>query len=129
MLRSDYGWAYQVDSVGTKLAIVVMVTYCVFAVAHICYALISGMSSSAWDSVAELVALAVNSKPTTVLQNTCAGIIGAKVFKTNVQILETTEGHLELCFDEGPGSHDSATKVKINENYGRIPDEGMKKWV
>lgn len=129
ILRSIYGWSYQVDNVGTELALTVVIAYCLFAMVHIFYALISGISGSAWNSVAELVALAMNSNATTVLQNTCAGIIGVKAFRTNVQILETTEGHLEMCFDEGFGSRDSALKVKINEKYGRVADQEKEKWV
>ena len=100
-----------------------MIAYCLLAVVHILYALIFGVSGSAWDSIAELVALAMNSKPTAMLQNTCAGIIGVKAFKTKVQVLETTEGHLELCFDEAEHPSSSNLKVKYNEKYGTLSNK------
>lgn len=121
MLRLAYGWSYQLDNVGTKLAITVMVIYCTLAAAHFLYSIISGLSSSTWDSVAELFALAMNSQPTRVLQNTCAGIIGSKAFRASVQIFETTEGHLELCFqDSEPDPHALLAKVRVNEKYGHV---------
>ena len=66
----------------------------------------TGISSGSWDSVAEVVALAMNSSPTQHLQNTCSGIIGVKPFRTRVRILATAsqvgekQDHLELVFGE-----------------------------
>ena len=122
ILRSIYGYSYQLDTVGAKLSITVMLAYCLLAVGQTLYALISGISSSAWDSVAELIALAMNSKPTHVLQNTCAGIIGVKLFRAAVGIRETTEGHLELCFG-GDGEVQGGERVRVNEKYGKMKEE------
>ena len=106
------------DGTATKLAIAVMFIYCLLASSHTLYAIITGISSSAWDSVAELVALAINSSPSDVLQNTCAGIIGTRAFKAPVRIAETTEGHLELLFGD---RHDLQTsEFRVNEKYGGI---------
>ena len=113
--RSIYGWSYQIDSVITKLAITVMIVYCALALTHIIYAASSGISSFAWDSTAEIVALAMNSTPTRALQNTCAGIIGTKAFKTSVKIVETTDGHLELFFGDEDSSSAQISSLKVNE--------------
>jgi hypothetical protein len=126
ILHSGYGWMFLIATTGIWFAIGVMVAYCTIAVVHSFYLVISGLSSSAWDSIAELVVLAMNSKPTMVLQNTCAGIIGVRPFKSMVQILETTEGHLELCFSEELARHDSASKIQVNEEYGHLSNEKMK---
>ena len=70
----------------------------------------------------------MNSSPTTHLQNTCAGIIGARTFQTPVRILATKGGrdgrkeqeHLELVF--GPMNEEEAklSGVKVNTEYGRL---------
>ena len=112
-----------IDGTITKLAIAVMFGYCLLALGHTFYVAITGVSSSAWDSVAELIALAINSSPTDTLQNTCAGIIGTRAFQTPVRIVETTGGHLELLF--GDRRDLQTSKLRFNEKYGRIevPDE------
>ena len=109
----------------TKLALAVMLIYCVLAFAHVLYLGISGVSSTAWDSTAEVVALAMNSRPTKHLQNTCAGIIGIKTFRTNVRILATNgekgkEEHLELVFGDLEHSGAPRTRMEADVEYGRL---------
>ena len=109
-----------IDGTFTKLAITVMFAYCLLTFGHFLYAAMTGVSSSAWDSVAELVALARNSSPTEALQNTCAGIIGTRGFRSIVRIRETTEGHLELLFGDEGDYKVQTSELKLNEKYGRI---------
>ena len=87
------------------------------------YAAVTGVSSSVWDSVTELVALAINSSPTGALQNTCAGIIGTRAFRTVVRIRETDAGHLEMLFGEEDDYKMQTGELKLNEKYGRIAGE------
>ena len=99
-----YGWAYTSSGAPVRLAIAVMMTYCTLAFCHILYLGTSGVSSDAWNTAAEVVALAMNSPPTQHLQNTCSGIYGLKPFQTTVRIIATArarggkEDHLELVF-------------------------------
>lgn len=118
-----FGWLYNVHETTTKLAIAVMFTFCVLVLAHILYSAISGVSSTAWDSAGELVALAMNSSPTKALQNTCAGIIGGKAFRHPVRVLATTQGHLELFFGEMKDSKAQVSELVVNEKYGKLVDD------
>ena len=98
------GYAYNAHGTVIRLAISLLLIYCLVAIAHIIYAGISGISSTCWDSIAEVTALAINSTPTAVLRNTCAGITELNIFKLPVRILafRDTEGdgeHLELVFE------------------------------
>lgn len=102
-----------------------MLAYCILVVAHLIYSAVSGVSSTAWDSVAELVALAMNSSPTEALQNTCAGIVGKKGFQTHVRVMKTSEKHLELVFGEVQDPNADISKLIMNEKYGSIA-EGKK---
>ena len=120
------GYAYNTHGAIQKFAICILLLYCAFAFAHVLYAGISGISSTCWDSIAEVTALAVNSSPTTVLRNTCAGITEFDIFKLPVRILTTRdqEGdgeHLELVF----GSQDEKSAmhgiIKPNRAYGTLP--------
>ena len=97
-----------------------MISYCALALTHMIYLGTTGLSSDAWDSAAEVVALAMNSAPTEQLKNTCSGIIGVKPFRTRVWILATAsepgerEDHLELVF--GEKSEATAFEIKIVPN-------------
>lgn len=99
-----------------------MLAYSVLVLGHIIYSAISGVSSTAWDSVAELAALGMNSSPTKFLQNTCAGIVGRQAFNTPVRILVTTPGHLELVFGEAKDP-DATSELVMNEKYGRLDEK------
>lgn len=83
--------------------------------------MLSGISSTAWDSAAEMIVLAMNSSSTDILQNTCAGIIGKKIFETPVRILVTDKQHLELVFgEETEFTTGSMSSLMMNEEYGRL---------
>ena len=118
--NSVLGWTYTAQETTTKLAITVMLTYCALVLAHIIYSTISGVSSTAWDSVAELVALAMNSSPSEILQNTCAGIIGRRAYQTQVRVLKTSEKHLELVFGKVKDPNADVSELIMNEKYGSI---------
>lgn len=97
-----------------------MLAYCALVLGHIIYSAVSGVSSTAWDSTAEFVALTMNSSPTEILQNTCAGIIGLAALKSSVRVLATTQGHLELVFGEVKTPNAQASTLVMNEKYGKL---------
>ena len=85
-----------------------------------------GISSTAWDSIAEVTALAVNSSPTTALRNTCAGIAETSIFRTPVRILafmdpEGEGEHLEMVFGGRNDNADGDRTIKTNRTYGTLP--------
>lgn len=140
------GYAYNTIGPSPKTAIAFLLTYCVLALAHCFYSVISGilsfktprvlaetlnhfppgMSSTCWDSISEVTALAINSQPTTILRNTCAGITEIRIFKTSVRILAMSdqegEGeHLELVFGKVDDENAQKTAIKPNRVYGTMP--------
>ena len=120
------GYAYSARGAIPKLAICLLMIYCAFAIAHILYAGISGISSTCWDSIAEVTALAVNSPPTKALRNTCAGITEIDIFKLPVRVLtmRDDEGdgeHLELVFGSVDEKSVERRVIKANRVYGTMP--------
>ncbi|PMD29179.1 hypothetical protein L207DRAFT_642636 [Hyaloscypha variabilis F] len=132
--RSGYGYAPKVITV--KISLAILILYCIVAIAHIVYSVISGISSAAWDSISELVALSINSRPTIELQNTCTGIRTTAIFEHKVRIASTSGVlfgepvpqskassepvgyHLELLF---PSQNEHAiANVMVNTEYGHI---------
>ena len=120
------GYSYNTRGRFPKIAIGFLLAHCIVALVHVLYAGISGMSSTCWDSIPEVTALAMNSTPTTVLRNTCAGITELNIFKLPVRVLAfpDAEGeceHLELVFG-GPDEKDLENKtIKANRVYGTMP--------
>ena len=109
----------------TRLALAVMITYCTIAIVHITYLGLFGISSTAWDSSAELLALAMNSTPTKYLQNTCAGIIGIKTFQTRIRVLArrvdgNQDDHLELVFGDVDQPDAQLARLEVNQKYGKL---------
>lgn len=121
--EGQYGWLYSGSGTTTRLAVAIMLCYCILVLGHIIYSAIFGVSSTAWDSVAELVALTMNSSPTKILQNTCAGIVGRQALKTTVRVMATTPGHLELVFGEIEDPNLQASEPVMNEKYGKLTDD------
>lgn len=85
-----------------------------------------GISSTCWDSIGEVTALAMNSTPTTLLKNTCAGIMELHIFQLPVRVLaiRDTEGdgeHLELVFGNLDEKDLIGTPIKQNRVYGTLP--------
>ena len=120
------GYSYNTHGNTSKLAIGLLLAHCLVAIAQIIYAGISGISSTCWDSIGEVTALAMNSTPTAALRNTCAGITELDVFKLPVRVLalRDAEGdgeHLELVF----GKRDEKTlenkTINANRVYGTMP--------
>ncbi|KAL8679289.1 MAG: hypothetical protein Q9186_004433 [Xanthomendoza sp. 1 TL-2023] len=125
------GFAYNTITQSPRIAIAIMMLYCLLVVGHILYTGITGISSNSWDTIAEITALAINSSPTSALRNTCAGISELHIFKLPVRILvfkdDEGEGeHLELVFGNGNGAADeekmpTERTIKPNRTYGTLP--------
>lgn len=68
----------------------------------------------------------MNSTPTTLLRNTCAGIMELNIFKLPVRVLaiQDDEGdgeHLELVFGNVDEKDARGTTIKPNRVYGTLP--------
>ncbi|KAL9038407.1 MAG: hypothetical protein Q9180_003156 [Flavoplaca navasiana] len=122
------GYAYNTLTTPPRIAIAIMMIYCILVVGHTCYSGITGISSNCWDTIAEVTALAINSTPTVALRNTCAGISELHIFKLPVRILvsrdEEGEGeHLELVFGKVDEESAKTRTIKPNTTYGTLPKE------
>ncbi|KAJ5096128.1 hypothetical protein NUU61_005484 [Penicillium alfredii] len=107
------GYAYSVKGATSIAAMVVMLVYCLMVIPHTIYVVRTGRSSSSWDSLPEIVALALQSRPTAALKNTGAGISTSAIFRAPVQVLGM-ERRLTLAFGD---TQKGGTPVKENEAY------------
>jgi len=111
------GWAYNSRGKAAKMSCIVLAVYAILALFHIGFTVWTGMTSQAWDTLSEVIALAMQSRPTETLRNTSAGITTATVFTQMVRVVQTGENgdHLELDFGDFP----DASKLPLvpNEFY------------
>ena len=107
LLRIDpdfdrYGYGYRWKGSHTvQFGVTVLLLHMAIAIAHsvfVFYKVViqnEGLVSS-WTTVAELIALALNSSPSPRLQDTCAGVEAAETWRQVVTVRETYPGHLEM---------------------------------
>jgi hypothetical protein len=94
----QYGYGYASRSTSVYLSMTVMIVYCVIAISYIFYMIVTGSTSTAWNSGAELVALALQSRKPDYLGHTGVGIDSIKTYGEGVGIRVNTENELELVF-------------------------------
>lgn len=116
--RAEYG--YDSTSIPVRLALVVFALYVLVTASHVTYTLVTGESGTSWDSVADLVMLALNSrKPPEVVGSTSVGLDSITTFRelVNIRINETTNA-AELVFDKDASSDDGTlTRARTNVAY------------
>jgi hypothetical protein len=108
------GYAWTSAGRVQQAAMVALGFYIFLALAHVIISVVDKKSSSVWDSVPEIVALAAQSRSPPSLQNTGAGIDTIDPLKQKVRV-RNIDGHLEYIFDGTAfmlGSH-----VTLNQTY------------
>ena len=108
------GWAYSARGSAAKFAIFALLLYVLIAASHWVYSLRDQKTSSSWDSISELVALAMRSDQSDAFVHTGAGITSAAIFRKPSQVIYK-DGRLQLAVGHPKGSHEM---VKPNEYYG-----------
>ncbi|KAI1615976.1 hypothetical protein EDD37DRAFT_646177 [Exophiala viscosa] len=120
--RYGYGYRWQ-GSTTAKFGIVVLLIHLALAVVHTIFILYKvivmreGLVSS-WTTIAELLTLAMNSSPSSRLQNTCAGVEKAKTWRQVVAVRETYPGHLEMVV--GPSDKQRHPLPQAGREYGHL---------
>ena len=113
MYAADYGYAYSNHGATQKAAIVVLLVYSILAMGHVCYSGKTGWTSTAWDTMPEIAALAMSSKQTAKLRNTGTGIYTVGVYQEAVRT-RVREQHVEFVFNDTKEGSDT---IIPNEKY------------
>ncbi|KAG9671516.1 hypothetical protein KCU99_g4722, partial [Aureobasidium melanogenum] len=110
------GYGYFIDQPTKAIAISVLAAYCLYIMVFVVLALtVNRTHSSAWDSIGELTALAIMSRPDDKLRNTSAGIETVALFRLPTNIRAVDDNHLEILFGEDEGGPKSAVVEKDKE--------------
>jgi hypothetical protein len=112
------GYGYETSSISTRLSLVVIMTYCIFAVGYITYMLSSGHTSTAWNSATEMIVLALQSKRSEHLHHVSAGINSIETYQEPVGIRVSDGNHLELVFEHDQSNQlRKLRRVRLNKAY------------
>lgn len=120
-LHLDYhiyyeGLTYSPYGLPVTVSLIILLIYCLYVVIYTTIMFINPLSSSAWDSIAELTALAILSAPTDKLHNTSAGIELLDTFREPVNIRAAGSDHLEIVFHNDEKKRGTDT-VQNNKRY------------
>ena len=117
-INTMYGYGYGIGSTSITLSIVVLSLYSVITILYLLYILITGSTSTAWNSAIELIALALHSKSPDNLPNTTAGINCSGTFSRRVGIRVNAEEKLELVFaNDSDRRLGGLRKIQRNKAY------------
>lgn len=110
------GYAFSIKGTSMILSCTVLAVYCILVLLHISLVLFKRSSSStSFDTISDVVSLAMQSHPSDRLQHTAAGIQSTKVFSTLVKVITTGEDndHLEFEFGDHPTGGDRIVEGKF----------------
>lgn len=96
------GYGYDSSKTPVKLSLTILVIYCLVALAYLLFIFISGQTANSWDTMGELVLLALNSRRPSHLSGTSAGTETLKTFREPVNVRANKEGSLEIVFADDP---------------------------
>ncbi|KAH0172184.1 hypothetical protein KCU67_g1843, partial [Aureobasidium melanogenum] len=113
---SSHGYGYQIDQTSKVIAISVLAAYCLYILTFVVLMLVfNRVYSNAWDSIGELTALAIMSRPDDKLRNTSAGIETVDLFKLPMNIRANDNNHLEIVFKDDEGGQQAGVVEKDKE--------------
>jgi hypothetical protein len=93
-----YAYGYSTNSTSVRLSLAVILAYCIITSAYLLYMLITGSTSTAWNSAIELVALALQSRKPDYTGRIAVGIDTLDTFNQGVGIRVNNDNELELVF-------------------------------
>ena len=115
-IRYGYGWGFK--SYPIKIASTVLLLNVAICLAHMLSLLHGGWTSSVLKTISEAIAVAMNSRETQKLQNTCAGIGKLSTWKKTVKTREIKNSHIELIFEDGSDEEKIGTALVPGKKYG-----------
>jgi len=116
----SYGYGYGLWNTALWVAMAVLLLFTLLVLVHVAVLSYAGFTGryyggKCWEDVAGLVALAMNTTPTTRLHGTSAGVDCSETWKAVVKIREIGGEHLELRFVDK--HHEDGQTVQIGKEY------------
>ena len=120
--RFGYGYKFHGNAT-TQFGVIVLLVHLLLAVFHTVFVMYKvlvrkeGIGNS-FDTIGEIVALALNSDRSERIQNTCGGITEAETWREVVAVREIDEGHLEMVV--GEEKKEMGMRPRVGTEYGTV---------
>jgi len=111
------GTGYSPETTAVIVSMIVLSLYCLYVLYYLVYSAVSGISSDSWDSISEMVGLALNSKCPDFLGRTSSGLDTMAFFKESVSIRALRDEKLELVFENDIENKRLYKRVVLNKAY------------
>jgi hypothetical protein len=116
-VRMEYfGYGYNMRGPLIKFAFVALLLHSVLALVHVAITLKSRKSSKSWSRIGDLVALSLNSKPSSLLANTGGGVRRGRTWALRIKV--EADKNDRLSFVVGPNND---TYEKMEGHNGIMP--------
>lgn len=109
------GYAWYTSNSSDYIAITVVVIYLLIPLAHTIWVVLTGCTSSSWDTITELLGLALQSPPSNALRGSGAGIERLGTYQRIVKLRARDKGQNKTVFliidEEGDTTNNQASKM------------------
>jgi hypothetical protein len=113
-----WGFGYTTESTPVRLALAIILAYCITTIVYLIYIIITDSSSTVWNSAIELVALALQSMKPDYPGQIGVGIDSLDTFKQGVGIRVNKDDGLELILASNRDIESRGlSKIKRNMVY------------
>lgn len=122
--------AYRFEGLIIKLSMSVLLVHMMLVYAHLLLLVVGdGWCSRAWSELGELMALAILTRPSELLQNAGAGVKSWDTWKLRTFVREVTpEGRLELVLKETSGSPRVLVELEEGQEKALVEPEADRRY-
>ncbi|TGO77619.1 hypothetical protein BELL_0098g00090 [Botrytis elliptica] len=114
--RFRYGYSYSLQGYTRRLAVAILVLHMFSALIYAVLVFRHGYTNNILKSLTEILVLAINSPPSSNLDNTCAGIERVDTYKKIIRVREVSSSHLGLIV--GDDGDIITEEVMADKKYG-----------
>lgn len=112
------GIGFDSSTTAVQLSLTILIIYSMIVAGYLALMFVLGRSATSWDSIAEIMMLALNSKQPEHLKGTSVGIETLSTVREPVNIRVNYAGSLEMVFENDPGiKKESYSNVVPNVRY------------
>ena len=113
------GYGYDSSTIPVRLSLVVLCLYILAVTAYTAYSLVTGHTATSWDSIGEVVMLALASRQPEHIKGCSVGVETLSTYRKPVNIrVHKTKNEAEMIFEDDPGLLKTDYKeLELNERY------------
>ena len=115
----ETGYGYDTSTIPVQLSLAVLFIYVLVVATYATYSIASGRTATSWDSVGDLVVLALKSRPPEHMKGSSVGVGTMSTYRKRMNIrIHSKKNEAEMIFEDDPGFRkDEYKAIQPNEKY------------